>query len=74
MQGSGPLLCIKIWRHLSIPMKWQRDGHALLLFTCLLHQNKLYSADHISDQRTGRTNQFVPDKSSMRGADQIFVV
>lgn len=67
--GQWSSLIIKFWGHLSIPMKC--DGHALLLFTCLLHQKKLYSVDHISGQRTSRTNQFVSDKWSVRDATNI---
>lgn len=28
--GQCPLLHIKFWGHLSVPMKWQCDGHTLL--------------------------------------------
>lgn len=72
-----------IWQHLGMamvlyvsnfggiflfPLKCQCDGHALLWFTCHLHQNKLYPIDHINDVvTTGSTSQF-PDKRSVIAA------
>lgn len=60
-----------IFLSLSHAVKWQCDGHALLSFTCLVHQKKLYSVDQISGQRTGGTNQFAPYKRSVRDAITI---
>lgn len=36
-----------------------------------LHQKKLHSVDHISGQRADGTNQFVPDKRSVKDAINI---